>query len=584
MDTGRTTSTYHLSDMLVAVKRGRTLLLALLGAGLAVGAALAVTTPAEYVSHTQVLVRPTGVDDPNVSGGRTKGELNLDTEAQLVKSTAVADRALEILGGQASAQDLAAHVTVEVPANTSVLTIGFSGGSAVAAHDGAAAFATAYLEHREATAKETIDTEIKGVDANLESLRGQLAQVSTDLAAATAADRVVLGSNKDLLSRQIEELTSRRSELDGKLSTLAGGKVISEAVTPSSPDKPIVWLDVAGGGTAGLLAGFGAVLARERFSRTVRRAADLPERCGVPLLVELPASVAPRFADVYGAYGPAGKVFGRLRNELIAALPERGRVLLVVGVDEGPGATVVAANLAAAFARADLPTAAVAAHASPYLALPDMLGTPSVPGLADVITGRADLDEATVRAARHPRLSVLGAGSAARAGGWPNGAMRQITGALAQTAEFVVVEAPPASGDADAQRLAAECDAVLLVAESERTRLSAVSDLAEQLRRVNTPLLGAVVLPRFKKRRPDAPETVPTVQAGSGAPEPRFERAGAEALTEIMPAIPAQHGEPERAGDLLVAADAEPAGDTEAAEAPAGEVKARRKGRPCPRR
>lgn len=579
MDSGRTTSTYHLSDMLLAVKRGRSMLLALLCAGLAVGGALAWKTPREYVSHTQVLVRPTGVDDPNVQGGRTKGELNLDTEAQLVKSTAVADRAREILGSSTSPESLASHVTIEVPANTSVLTIGFSGGSATAAHDGARAFATAYLEHREATARETIDTEIQGVDANLADLRGQLAEVSADLATAGPASRAVLGSNKDLLSRQIEELTSRRSELGGKLSTLAGGKVISEAVTPSAPDKPIVWLDVAGGGTAGLLAGFCCVLMRERFSRTVRRGADLPERCGVPLLVELPPSVEAQFTDLYGAYGPAGKVFGRLRNELIASLPPRERVLMVVGVDEGPGATVVAANLAAAFARSDVPTAAVAAFASPYLAMSDMLGAQTVPGLAEVITGRFDLDEATTRAARHPRLTVLGAGSAARAGGWPNGAMRQITVTLAQTSDIVIVEAPPASADADAQRLAAECDAVVLVAESERTRLSAVSDLAEQLRRVNTPLLGAVVLPRYKKRAlPKAEE--PKAKKGrgkkdkaakdrdeKGAPSLTFTDLKSEAPTEVMAAVPAQ-GDPVR--------------DDKKAPANAGKSR-RRKGRPCPR-
>ncbi|GIG70840.1 Wzz/FepE/Etk N-terminal domain-containing protein [Phytomonospora endophytica] len=573
MDARGTTSTYHLGDVLVAVRRGRWLLLALLAAGLLAGGAVAVASPKVYESRAQVLVRPTGVDSVNVEGGRTKSELNLDTEAQLVRSTEVAALAHDLLASPREPGELSARVTVEVPANTSVLTIGFAGDSAAEARDGAAAFAAAYLAHRENSAREVIEAEIATVDASLETLRGEFSEVSAKLAGAGSRDpqAPVWNSNRDLVQTQIEELAARRAELDNKLSTLAGGRVISEAALPESASSPVVWLDLAGGGTAGLLLGFGAVIARERFSRRVRRAADLPERCGVPLLGELPASVAPKFADVYGAYGPPGKLFGRLRNELAATLlapaahadasrPGSGPVLLVVGIDPGPAATVVAANLAAAFARIDRPVAAVAAHASPYLALPDLLGTPSVPGLAEVITGRADLDEVANRAARHPHLTVIGAGSAARASGWPTDTMRQVVGALSQSAELVVVESPPAGGGDDAQRLAAAADAVLLVVESERTRLGAVVDLAEQLRRVNTPLLGAVVLPRL---RPPAitPVEVPTVQAGAaGKPASpialRFdgrEPAAAEQPTQVLPvvaaAIPAQHeGDAEKPG------------------------------------
>ena len=45
--------------------------------------------PKVYESHTSVLVQPAG-SDTNVVGGRTRGDINLDTEAQLVRSTAVA--------------------------------------------------------------------------------------------------------------------------------------------------------------------------------------------------------------------------------------------------------------------------------------------------------------------------------------------------------------------------------------------------------------------------------------------------------------------------------------------------------------
>ncbi|HEY1176038.1 MAG TPA: Wzz/FepE/Etk N-terminal domain-containing protein, partial [Phytomonospora sp.] len=227
--------------MLVAVKRGRWLLLALLAAGLLAGGAVAVASPKVYESSAQVLVRPTGVDAVNVEGGRTKSELNLDTEAQLVRSTEVAALAHDLLGSTREPGDLSSRVTVEVPANTSVLTIGFAGDSAAEARDGATAFATAYLTHRESSAREVIDAEIATVDASLETLRGEFSEVSAKLAGASSRDPQVpvWSSNRDLLQTQIEELSARRAELDNKLSTLAGGRVISEAALPASASSPV---------------------------------------------------------------------------------------------------------------------------------------------------------------------------------------------------------------------------------------------------------------------------------------------------------------------------------------------------------
>jgi hypothetical protein len=62
---------------------------------------------------------------------------------------------------------------------------------------------------------------------------------------------------------------------------------------------------------------------------------------------------------------------------------------------------------------------------------------------------------------------------------------------------YVVIEAPSTSSSADAQGLASLADAALLAVELRKSRRPALLDAAEQLRRVGTPLLGAVVLPRL---------------------------------------------------------------------------------------
>ena len=75
-------------------------------------------------------------------------------------------------------------------------------------------------------------------------------------------------------------------------------------------------------------------------------------------------------------------------------------------------------------------------------------------------------------------------------------------------AEYVVVEAPSTALGADAQSLASQADAAIVAVELRRTRHDEIDDAAEQLRRVGTPLLGAVVFARLRK------------PAGTAAPVP----------------------------------------------------------------
>src|SRR3954452_16123420 len=116
------------------------------GAGLGAGALLTTAMPKVYESSTAVLVQ--AVDqDTNAQGGRTKGAVNLDTEAQLVGSGAVATKALALLRSIKNPIELARDVKVEVPANTTVLVITFQGGTPQEAQAGSHAFAEAYLRN-----------------------------------------------------------------------------------------------------------------------------------------------------------------------------------------------------------------------------------------------------------------------------------------------------------------------------------------------------------------------------------------------------------------------------------------------------
>src|SRR5918992_543127 len=111
-------SSTDVSDYLGMLRRHWWVVLLLVLTG--VGGAVLVThvQPKVYESATSVLVQPAG-QDTNVVGGRTKGDINLDTEAQLVRSTAVAVGAAEWLRDSTPPDLLARDVRAEVPPNTS---------------------------------------------------------------------------------------------------------------------------------------------------------------------------------------------------------------------------------------------------------------------------------------------------------------------------------------------------------------------------------------------------------------------------------------------------------------------------------
>jgi Mrp family chromosome partitioning ATPase len=216
-------------------------------------------------------------------------------------------------------------------------------------------------------------------------------------------------------------------------------------------------------------------------------------------------------------------------------------MVVVAGASRGGASTVVAANLAAAFARTGAETVLVCAHLPESLvdAAPvnRMLGVHAVPGLSDVLAGRVMLAAAIQRAPRHPNLSVVTTGGTASAGGLlQSQGLRDTLAAVRERAAYVVVEAPSTATSADAQSLASLADAAIVAVELRRTRHAEVGDAAEQLRRVGTPLLGAVVLPRLRAVHGEH----------EGEPEPKHEATPANDVTAIIPVIKDDEPEPLR--------------------------------------
>ncbi|HVX43988.1 MAG TPA: Wzz/FepE/Etk N-terminal domain-containing protein [Mycobacteriales bacterium] len=352
-----------------------------------------------YTSTAAVLVTPTGAEQQNtsVANGRTDGEINLDTEAQLVTSTVVSDLARSTLKTSTSATDLAAKVTVSVPANTSVLHISFVGSSADDAERGAAAFAQAYLKHRGDVGQSDLNEQIKllqqkiaQLNASLVTVSGQVASLSPDTAEGTYAR-----SQQTLLQSRITDLNSQLGPLTAR--RITPGSVISPASTPtgaSSPRSLLVWVS---GAAAGLVLGLLAAALIDRVDDRIRRPEDLERLGGARVLARLPGN------GRSGAADPARnrQSFRRVRQRIVEA--DDPAVVAVVGPAAGTVAQYLVEEYTAAGTSAAL---VVAGH--------DGMGAAQVEGhlsavLADhphaVIGGAAD--PATCAAVADAALAVV---------------------------------------------------------------------------------------------------------------------------------------------------------------------------------
>lgn len=500
-------------------------------AGVVGGVLAIVATPSVYAASASVLV--------------AGSEVNMSTEAQLVRSTRTsADAFARITGDPAHPEAVGRLVSVQPVPGAAILVIIFEARSADLARAGATAFAEAYLAARADATRAGVDSEIAAVRRQLDDVQAQLGQVNTQLAQLPSRSPEIdsLHATQSSLSAQVASLTVRLGEL--RTTTVDPGRIVAQAALPTAPVRPdrAAYLGVAV--ATGLAGGVLADLLRTRWSRRVRNGTDL-HRHRLALLAELePAALA----TAGGHQDPNGRAFGRLRNELVASLEPSEHVLLVTGAAPGTASTLVAASMAAAFARGDNDVVVVGANVPDDLpwqrAEPDqarqrpvtlaaIFDLGHIPGLTDVLTGRATLARAVQRAARAPRLQVVTPGGTATASGLLQAqAAHSVLRQLATRCRYVIVDAPSTASGADAQSLAAAADVALLVVEAGHTQHAQVADAATQLARVGTRLLGAVLVPGREVLGPHGLRSMST--NGAATPELVSEEGSASRTLAVL--------------------------------------------------
>ncbi|QUX29993.1 lipopolysaccharide biosynthesis protein [Nocardiopsis akebiae] len=531
--------------------------------GLALASAAAVGLPAAYTSVSAVQVQPSGMAEfTGERSGRLAGDVNLDTEAQVLLSdrvsSAVAEALAEEGGAAPSVTDLRERVDVSVPPNSSVLEISYSAESPEAARAGAQAYADAYLELR----RERID---ELIDGHLEALRGEqearyeaLAEAAAEPAGPGADARV------EALRAEITELGNGISPLSALAETVEPGGVITPAGLPERASSPTPALWLIGGGALGLLAGLLAAVVRDRLDPWLHDAEETGRIGAVPVLLDLSERVgrgqrspglladgdrrgqrvnefahlvrarlaavpAPPAADRplggagaggTGVYELAGTDAGGAREGdgpagFLTEEEALGRVLLVTATTPGRAGAAAAVNLAASLARTGSETLLVCTDPRTDT-VGELLGLPEGPGLAEALLEGEDPAGLEVRPGAVSRLRVLRYGSPGLDAPVQGTAMPELVRLLRAGAEYVVVAVAPVSERADAHALAGSADLMLPVVELDRTRRAELRELLVLADRFGVPVAGTAVLPRQPLAGPAPVASPPAAEPVAG--------------------------------------------------------------------
>jgi capsular polysaccharide biosynthesis protein len=499
------TPAYDLGHYLRPLQRHRVLLIAFVVAGFVLGAAFTVLKHETFTSGVSINVNappvlPGQATSNNPAAGRTSGQVNLDTEAQLVKSTGVAERAKAILKTPSTAAVLRARIVVTVPANSTILRITCTGRSAQSAEQCANAFGTAYLNNRSASETSTISSQVALTKTQLTNAQATLNSVSKKIAstpsgspqrnylfALQASDQNALNN----INNQLSQLTTAVVDPGNVISAaaLGVGSTANRAIPPIS------------GLVLGLLIGVAAIFARERLDHLVRHADDLA-RGGAGLVAEIRP-------------GQGRDTAAKRRRERVMRTRFDQRVASVVaGAFDADGGVVYVAAISADQAPDD-----VAEHLASTLASVGHNVEIVRPSAVEVVASETVTTERVSRPVVEPADDP-----AATSLGWPSPSNGEASQALAvpvraevvrterlpvadpvpmsirvrvdaarRRAQFVIIDGDPAVADAQAYILAGLSDATVLVVDPEATTRDDLNEVVDQISVTGSELLGAVI-------------------------------------------------------------------------------------------
>lgn len=272
--------------------------------------------------------------------------------------------------------------------------------------------------------------------------------------------------------------------------------VEQRASIPDSPVVPKTTRNIAVGLALGIALGIGLAVVRDLLDNTVKSREALEEITGTGIVGSIPLDKERRkqAAISYDAdNSPIAEAFRKLRTNLqFLAVDNPPRVIVVTSSTPSEGKSTTAINTALALAEAEHNVVLIDGDMR-RPTLHKHLDLVQPVGFSTVLSGSASLDDA-LQTTRYPGLTVLTSGAIP-----PNPsellgslAAKKLLNELRAKFDYVIVDSTPLLAVTDAAILAAAADGVLVMARFGQTKREQLTHAVESLRDVGASLLGAV--------------------------------------------------------------------------------------------
>lgn len=464
--------------------------------------AFSLSQPAQYQAMSKVLIstQDIGAELAGTSAGPSTSSGDLQTQAELARIPAVAQRAVAALHLNMTPGEFLGATGASASTTSSILTFTASSSEPRLAARMATAYARAYVRYRFASETSPIKAAREGLEKTI---------------AATPAGslRNTLIAKEQTLAEIAALMTNDASVVD-----TAQGAVQTAPHTRRNTILAVM---------LGLVLGIGLAFVRETLDTRVRSAEAIRDRLGLPLLGRLPHPPRKirendRLVMLEEPAGLQAEAFRVLKTNLeFSMLGKNVQTVMVTSAVEQEGKSTTIANLAVALARAGQRVVLVDLDLRrPYL--DRFFGIGGRPGLTTVAIGKVPLAGALVdislarspsAAIAHPQpllrgnpksngggdliypsLRVLGSGPIPPDPGEfvATDRLTEILAELRQDADIVLIDAPPLFHVGDALVLSAKTDAVLVVARMEILRRPMLAELRRLLDSMPCAKLGFV--------------------------------------------------------------------------------------------
>ena len=510
-----------LRSYLGIIARRRWLVIAVTVLCLAVAIVVSLAPDPEYRVRAQVLT--TGVNDPValIFGSNGQGDLNRQatSQAAFLQSSKMRLEVARAYTGSLPTGDIF-RVGVTPVGDKDNMTSSVVELSLVSTDPRGAAtlvntYAQTYVELRQALdierlaeTKRQLQALLEESEQQIEQIREPVAQIEQQLAEPGADAQSLLALRDTRLQELQDQLDPLESEagrirttlsdinLGVELSSGGGAEVLSTAWVPDTPVSPNVPLNLAVALIVGLFLGSALAFVRDYFDDSIKTKEMVDRVTGVTTLGLIPkVSGGSDLVTVTHPSAPAAEAFRLLRTSVkFLGIERQVRVVQVTSPSPGEGKTMVAVNLAVAFAQSGDRVVLVGGDLR-RPRMEEVLDVPLTPGLTAVLIGDVTLPQAIQTAEGVPNLSVLPAGypppnpsellSGERA--------RRLIDVLGQTYDVVVIDCPPVLPVTDSLVLARMADTTLLVTSANKTSKRSLTRAVELLRQVDAPLSGTVL-------------------------------------------------------------------------------------------